>query len=100
MTEESSTLRLENIPVGTPDTEIEDLFCDFGPIKRCFVVKPKKGAAKKTLGYIQFAQQEDAQSALQSAQEKGISVQGQDIKVILPKCKSLHFNFNYVLQQM
>lgn len=83
MSEASSTLRLENVPVGTSDGDIEDLFCDFGPIKRCFVVKPKKGNAKKTLGYIQFADSEDAQSALHATQEKGFTLKDQDIKVKL-----------------
>ena len=47
------------------------------------MVKPKKATAKKTIGYVQFADSEDAQSALQSTQEKGLTLQDQDIKVKL-----------------
>ena len=78
---QSSTLRVENVPVGTEDSSLEDLFCDYGPIKRCFVVKPKKAGAKKTLGYVQFASHDDAQSAIQATQDKGIVLEGQDLKV-------------------
>ena len=93
---QSSTLRVENVPVGTEDSSLEDLFCDYGPIKRCFVVKPKKAGAKKTLGYVQFASHDDAQSAIQATQDKGIVLEGQDLKVrfFLP---SQLLNFNYFL---
>ena len=83
---QSSTLRVENVPVGTEDSSLEDLFCDYGPIKRCFVVKPKKAGAKKTLGYVQFASHDDAQSAIQATQDKGIVLEGQDLKVRFLSC--------------
>jgi len=75
-----TTLRVENIPIGSTDSQLEDLFCDFGPIRRCFVVKPKKAGAKKTIGYVQFSACDDAKSALEAVQNKGLTLQGQDIK--------------------
>jgi len=58
-----STLQVTNVPLNTPDENLEELFTDYGPIKRCFVVKPKQPGAKKTLGIVQFAFTDDAEKA-------------------------------------
>ena len=79
--DQSSTIKLENVPLGSQDAQLEDLFCDFGPIKRCFVVKPKKPAKNKTIGYVQFLRSEDASAALAAAAEKGVELDGHDLKV-------------------
>ena len=97
---QSSTLRVENVPVGTEDSSLEDLFCDYGPIKRCFVVKPKKAGAKKTLGYVQFASQDDAQSAIQATQDKGIVLEGQDLKVRFFTLSTFEFQLLFTWQTL
>lgn len=58
-----STLHVANVPLDTSDENLEELFSDFGPIKRCFVVRPKLPGAKKTFGIVQFAFSDDAQKA-------------------------------------
>jgi len=58
-----STLHVANIPLETSDESLEELFTDIGPIKRCFVVRPKLPGAKKTFGIVQFAFSDDAQKA-------------------------------------
>ena len=49
----SSTIQLLDLDPDFTDEKLEELFGDFGPIKRCFVIKPKKNQAK-TRGIIQF----------------------------------------------
>ena len=58
-----STLHVANVPLDTSDENLEELFSDFGPIKRCFVVRPKLPGAKKTFCIVQFAFSDDAQKA-------------------------------------
>jgi RNA recognition motif-containing protein len=59
-----STLQITNVALNTSDETLEEIFADYGPIKRCFVVNPKHPGAKKTLGIVQFAFSDDAQKAL------------------------------------
>jgi len=35
------TLFVRNLPYSTTNEQLEQLFSDFGPIKRCFVIKNK-----------------------------------------------------------
>ena len=63
-----STLQVINIPLSTTDEKLEEFFSDYGPIKRCFVVRPKLPGAKKTFGIIQFAFSDDAQKAFKVRQ--------------------------------
>ena len=58
-----STFQVTNIPLNTADENLEEIFSDYGPIKRCFVVRPKHPGAKKTFGIVQFAFSDDAQKA-------------------------------------
>jgi nucleolar protein 4 len=58
---QSSTFQVINLPIGTTDEAIEEIFSEFGPLKRCFVVKQKLPAkTDKTTGYVQFAFNDDA----------------------------------------
>lgn len=58
---QSSTFQVVDLPVGTSDETVEDIFSEFGPLKRCFVVRPKvPNKSDKTSGYVQFAFSDDA----------------------------------------
>ena len=54
------------IPIheGFRDAQLEDVFTDFGPLKRCFVVRKKKKTDQFTIGYVQFAIEDDAAKCL------------------------------------
>jgi len=39
----SKTLFVRNLPYSATNEQLEELFSDIGPIKRCFVVKNKGG---------------------------------------------------------
>ena len=62
---ESSTIQISNLDVGVTDQRLEEIFGDFGPIKRCFAVRPKKAQATITKGIVQFAFSEDVDRLLQ-----------------------------------
>merc|ERR1719317_63833 len=44
--------------------QLEHLFEDLGPVKKCFVLKPREGK-KTTLGYVTFAMHDDCKAALE-----------------------------------
>ena len=84
----SSTIRVSNIGIGATDHELEELFSDYGPLKRCFVVKPKKlpnseKTPNKTIGYVEYAIAEDALTAIEEIQHKlpELGVPGKSIYV-------------------
>ena len=65
MVQDSSTIRVAQVGLNISDQELEDIFSDYGPIKRCFVVKPKKTKINnkdinRTIGYVEFAIADDA----------------------------------------
>ena len=43
--------------------ELEDVFSELGPIKKCFVLKPKEGK-KSNLGFVTFAMSGDCKAAV------------------------------------
>ena len=69
MVQSSATVRVAHIGLDVTDQALEDLFSDYGPIKRCFVVRPKKPknnnkTPNKTIAYVEFAISEDAETAI------------------------------------
>jgi nucleolar protein 4 len=81
MVEASATVRVAHLGLGVTDQALEDVFSDYGPIKRCFVVKPKTNKnnnkpVNNTIGYVEFAIPEDAETAISEinvkSQELGI----------------------------
>ena len=42
--------------------ELENVFSELGPIKKCFVLKPKEGK-KSNLGFVTFAMSGDCKAA-------------------------------------
>jgi len=60
---EWSTLLVSNVPLESTRNKLEEIFADFGPIKRCLVV-PGKPGRKSTIGYVTFAVQDDCHAAM------------------------------------
>lgn len=58
-----STVKVSNVGLESTNEALEELFADFGPIKRCFAVKPKK-KTNRTIGFVQFLMAEDAAKAV------------------------------------
>eukprot|EP00794_Sanderia_malayensis_P019156 gene19156-21076_t len=62
---ERTTLFVRNLPYNANDGKLEDIFSEYGPIKRCFVVKDRdKEQMCRGFGYVTFVTQEDANKAL------------------------------------
>ena len=81
----STTLHVSDIPGSVDNAQLEDAFADFGPLKRCFVVKKKSGVVKEEpdklyTGYIEFAVAEDARQCIEetkgAVQVRSIRFQG------------------------
>ena len=75
MVQSSATVRVAQLGLNVTDQALEDLFSDYGPIKRCFVVKPKnekgnKRQSNKTIGYVEFAILDDAETAIEGISNK------------------------------
>ena len=75
MVQATSTVRVAQVGLDVTDQTLEDLFSDYGPIKRCFVVKPKKTKinnkdVNRTIGYVEFAIAEDAETAINEISQK------------------------------
>lgn len=59
------TLIVRNLPPDVKEPALEKVFCDIGPLKRCFVVRDKSDkAACKGIAYVTYASSADASTAL------------------------------------
>jgi len=70
-----STVQVSNLPLETTRYNLEQVFTDLGPVKKCFVLKPREGK-KSTIGYVTFAMQDDCKAALEmeDPQLEGVSL--------------------------
>ncbi|XP_033739405.1 RNA-binding protein 28-like isoform X2 [Pecten maximus] len=62
----SKTLFLRNLPFSTTNEKLEEIFGDIGPLKTCFVVKPKGAEKSRGFGYVAYSMLEDAEKAKNS----------------------------------
>merc|ERR1719410_1901503 len=58
-----STLQVGNVPLDTSRYQLEHFFSDIGPVKKCFIVKPREGK-QSTIGFVTFTMQDDCKAAL------------------------------------
>ena len=71
-----TTLQIVGIPASVTNEQLEEQFQDFGPLKRCFVVKKKDAAAKEEDenavygGYVEFALAQDAHECMEGTKGK------------------------------
>ncbi|CAK9294820.1 unnamed protein product [Gordionus sp. m RMFG-2023] len=57
--DQQKTLILEKLPSTISETELEIHFSNIGPLKRCYILKPKLNSSNST-GYITFTTNKDA----------------------------------------
>ncbi|XP_072165470.1 RNA-binding protein 28-like [Diadema setosum] len=72
------TLFVRNLPYSTTKEDLENVFGEIGPLKKCFVVTDKGVKDKcRGFGYVTFALKDDAEKAVNSSK----SLQGRKLKV-------------------
>jgi len=69
--EEWKTVQVSNVPLETTRWELEQLFSEYGPIKKCFTVKPRDDKSS-SLAFVTFSVPSDCKSVLESKDDLAI----------------------------
>eukprot|EP00092_Neocalanus_flemingeri_P030909 GFUD01033566.1.p1 GENE.GFUD01033566.1~~GFUD01033566.1.p1 ORF type:complete len:687 (+),score=279.62 GFUD01033566.1:75-2135(+) len=81
-----STIQVSNVPLDTTRYDLEQLFDDLGPVKKCFVLKSREGK-KSTIGYVTFAMQDDCKAALK---KEDLELAGMSLKLKIAPDKKIY----------
>ncbi|WFD25153.1 RNA recognition motif-containing protein [Malassezia nana] len=65
-----NTLFVTRIPFSVTNTDLETFFSDIGPLRRAFIVTDKETHASKGVGYVTYADSNDAEKALEKLQDE------------------------------
>ncbi|KAH9491097.1 Eukaryotic translation initiation factor 3 subunit G [Dermatophagoides farinae] len=69
--DEANTIRITNLPEETQDSDIRDLFKDFGRLTRIFLAKDKATGNSKGFAFVSFDTRENAARAIKTVNGHG-----------------------------
>mmetsp|Transcript_2923 Transcript_2923/g.7844 ORF Transcript_2923/g.7844 Transcript_2923/m.7844 type:complete len:706 (-) Transcript_2923:173-2290(-) len=67
---DKNTVFVRGVPFDVDESGLEGVFSDIGPIKGCFLVKPRGSDHHKGFGFVHYALAEDAQRAAEELNGK------------------------------
>lgn len=59
-----ATVFVRGLPLSIDDAALESLFSEAGPVKKCFVIRDKASRKSRGYGFVLYALQQDAASAV------------------------------------
>lgn len=82
----STNLFVGNLSYGTTNSDLEQLFTEFGEVDRAQVITDRDTGRSRGFGFVEMASADAAEAAIQSLDGK--SVDGRQIKVNIAKPRS------------
>ena len=75
-----------NLPYSIGDSELEQIFGEFGSVSDCKIITDRDTGRSKGFGFIEMANQEEGEEAIK--QLDGKEIDGRNIKVNVAKPKT------------